>query len=57
MFIFQKRLSHDSFVLPCYVLMGMLIFCFCLFKRLMQTHGPYKITSDIKKKTFCKYYQ
>ena len=26
------------------------------FKRLLQTHGPYKITSKIKK-TLCKYYQ
>ena len=28
----------------------------CL-KRLLQTRGPYKITSNIKKKTLCKYYQ
>ena len=27
------------------------------FKRLLQTRGPYKITSNIKKKTLCKYYQ
>ena len=25
-------------------------FLFCLFKRLLQTHGPYKITSNILKK-------
>ena len=30
-----------------YVLMGMLIFCFVC---LLQTHGPYKITSNILKK-------
>ena len=27
-----------------------------MFKRLLQTRGPYKITSNIKK-TLCKYYQ
>ena len=25
-------------------------FLFCLFKRLLKTHGPYKITSNNKKK-------
>ena len=40
----------DGHMTPCYVLMGMVIFCFCLFKRLLQTHGPYKIASNIKKK-------
>ena len=44
----ENRWSHDS--MPCYVFMGMLFFCFCLFKRLLQTHGLYKITSNILKK-------
>ena len=26
------------------------VLCCCLFKRLLQTRGPYKITSNIKKK-------
>ena len=36
---------------------NLMFVCLFMFKRLLQTRGPYKITSNIKKKTLCKYYQ
>ena len=56
---FRPYISHSTSAFKeMQILMLKDLYClFVLFKRLLQTRGQYKITSNIKKKTLCKYYQ